>query len=71
MTPLVKKLLAQIDALREALQRANGEIQQIHEECVIAPATAVPPTAQLRPAPAQPLPCDATPCCSSNSGNGA
>jgi DNA-binding FrmR family transcriptional regulator len=43
MTPLVKKLLAQIDALREALQRANGEIQQIHEECVIAPATAVPP----------------------------
>ena len=32
MTPLVKKLVAQIDALLEALQRANSEIQQMRDE---------------------------------------
>jgi len=32
MTPLVKKLVAQIDALLEALQRANSEVQQMRDE---------------------------------------
>ena len=35
MTPLVKKLVAQIDGLREALQRANDEIQQLRDEIAV------------------------------------
>lgn len=35
MTPLVKKLLAQIDVLREALQRANSEVQQMRDEIAL------------------------------------
>jgi len=35
MTPLVKKLVARIDALLEALQRANGEIQQMRDEIAV------------------------------------
>lgn len=35
MTPLVRKLLAQIDALLEALQRTNGEIQQMRDEIAV------------------------------------
>lgn len=35
MTPLVKKLVAQIDGLLEALQRANGEIQQMRDEIAV------------------------------------
>lgn len=35
MTPLVKKLVAQIDVLLEALQRANGEIQHMRDEIAV------------------------------------
>jgi len=35
MTPLVKKLLAHIDVLVEALQRANSEIQQMRDEIAV------------------------------------
>ena len=35
LTPLVKKLLAQIDVLVEALQRANSEIQQMRDEIAL------------------------------------
>ena len=35
MTPLVKKLVARIDALLEALQRANEEIQQMRDEIAV------------------------------------
>jgi len=35
MTPLVKKLLAQIDVLVEALQRANSEVQQMRDEIAL------------------------------------
>ena len=35
MTPLVKKLVARIDALLEALQRANNQIQQMREEIAV------------------------------------
>lgn len=35
MTPLVKKLVEPIDALLEALQRANGEIQQMRDEIAV------------------------------------
>ncbi|MDP3651835.1 MAG: hypothetical protein Q8R67_09140 [Rhodoferax sp.] len=35
MTPLVKKLVEQIDALLEALQRATGEIQQMRDEIAV------------------------------------
>ena len=34
-TPLVKKLLAQIDVLLEALQRANIEVQQMRDEIAV------------------------------------
>lgn len=34
-TPLVKKLLAQIDGLLEALQRANTEVQQMRDEIAL------------------------------------
>lgn len=34
-TPLVKKLLAQIDVLLEALQRANSEVQQMRDEIAV------------------------------------
>ena len=35
MTPLVKQLLARIDNLLEALQRANGEIGQLRDEIAL------------------------------------
>jgi hypothetical protein len=35
MMPLVKMLVEQIDALMEALQRANGEIQQMRDEIAV------------------------------------
>jgi hemolysin activation/secretion protein len=35
MTPLVKQLLARIDNLLEALQRANGEIGQLRDEIAV------------------------------------
>jgi ribosomal protein S17 len=35
MTPLVKKLVAQIDALLEVLQRANSEIGQLRDEIAV------------------------------------
>ena len=35
MTPLVKQLLARIDNLLEALQRANGEIGQMRDEIAV------------------------------------
>lgn len=35
MTPLVKKLVAQIDGLLEALQRAQDEIQQLRDEIAV------------------------------------
>jgi len=35
MTPLVKKLVAHIDALSEALQRANSEIGQLRDEIAV------------------------------------
>ena len=35
LTPLVKKLLAQIDVLLEALQRANSEVQQMRDEIAL------------------------------------
>lgn len=35
MTPLVKQLVARIDALLEALQRANSDIQQMRDEIAV------------------------------------
>lgn len=35
MTPLVKQLVARIDTLMEALQRANGQIQQMRDEIAL------------------------------------
>ncbi|MFZ2220371.1 MAG: hypothetical protein WAV85_17065, partial [Rhodoferax sp.] len=35
LTPLVKKLLVQIDMLLEALQRANSEVQQLRDEIAL------------------------------------
>ena len=43
MTPLVQKLVAQIDALLEALQRANSEIGHLRDEIAVLKGEKVRP----------------------------
>jgi hypothetical protein len=47
-TPLVNKLVAQIDALLEALQRANSEIGQLRDEIAVLKGEKVRPRVQAQ-----------------------